>query len=161
MGIDLREYRREDIPVMIEIWNAIIAEANAFPQLGPLDTESAEVFFGAQSHTGVAADGDEILGLYVLHPNNVGRCGHIANASYAIHKNCRGRGIGELLVRDSLKKGRELGFRVMQFNAVVSTNHAAIHLYEKLGFHRLGVIPDGFLLGDGTYTDIILFYIEL
>jgi RimJ/RimL family protein N-acetyltransferase len=53
------------------------------------------------------------------------------------------------------------GFKIMQFNAVVSTNLTAIHLYEKLGFIRLGVIPEGFLLGDGSYTDIILYYYPL
>lgn len=151
----------EDIPAMMEIWNTVIQEGNAFPQLNELDEEGAKALFGAQSYTGVAAEGGEILGLYILHPNNVGRCSHIANASYAIRKDCRGKGIGEQLVRDSLKKGRELGFQRMQFNAVVSTNHGAIHLYEKIGFHRLGTIPGGFLLGDGTYTDIILYWIEL
>jgi L-amino acid N-acyltransferase YncA len=161
MGIMMREFRQEDIPAMIDIWNTVITEGNAFPQLTGLDGKNAEEFLGAQSYTGVAADGEEILGLYILHPNNVGRCGHIANASYAIRKDVRGRGIGELLVRDSLAKGKELGFGLMQFNAVVSTNHSAIHLYEKIGFHRLGVIPGGFLLKDGTYTDIILYYIEL
>ena len=161
MSMIVREYRREDIPAMMEIWNTVIEEANAFPQLEQLGEEGAIALFGAQSFTGVATSGEEVLGLYILHPNNVGRCGHIANASYAIKRDCRGLGIGELLVRDSLRKGRELGFKRMQFNAVVSTNHGAIHLYEKLGFHRLGSIPGGFLLGDGTYTDIILYWIEL
>lgn len=161
MGIVLREFRQEDIPAMINIWNTVIAEGNAFPQLTGLDITNAEEFFGMQSYTGVAADEEELLGLYILHPNNVGRCGHIANASYAIRKDVRGRGIGELLVRDSLAKGHELNFRLMQFNAVVSTNHSAIHLYEKIGFKRLGVIPDGFMLKDETYTDIILYYIKL
>jgi ribosomal protein S18 acetylase RimI-like enzyme len=32
----------------------------------------------------------------------------------------------------------------MQFNAVVATNASAIHLYEKLDFVRLGVIPKGY-----------------
>ena len=57
--------------------------------------------------------------------------------------------------------GHKLGFKVLQFNAVVSTNTAAIHLYEKIGFHRLGTVPNGFMLADGSYADIILFYIEL
>jgi RimJ/RimL family protein N-acetyltransferase len=69
--------------------------------------------------------------------------------------------VGEVLVRDSLHKAKELDFKLMQFNAVVSINKTAIYLYEKLGFQRLGVIPDGFLLGDGSYSDIILYYISL
>jgi RimJ/RimL family protein N-acetyltransferase len=68
---------------------------------------------------------------------------------------------GERLVRDSLRVAKEKGFKLMQFNAVVCTNKVAIHIYEKIGFVKLGVIPGGFLLGDGTYTDIILYYYDL
>ena len=31
---------------------------------------------------------------YILHPNNIGRCGHIANASYAVSSKSRGLHIG-------------------------------------------------------------------
>lgn len=161
MDIIIREYQEEDIPSMVPIWNTVIEEANTFPQVTQLKLEEAKALFATQSFVGVAANGEEILGFYLLHPNNVGRCGHIANAAYVVKKGDRGKHIGEKLVRDSLIKGHELGFQLMQFNAVVSTNSVAIHLYEKLGFQKVGVIPDGFHLGDGTYTDIIIYYIEL
>ncbi|MBR1619950.1 GNAT family N-acetyltransferase, partial [bacterium] len=113
--------------------------------------------------TGVAFDENsgEIVGLYILHPNNVGRCGHISNASYAVKKDKRGQGIGELLVKNCLTKAKELGFKILQFNAVVAINTSALKLYKKLGFTQLGIIPKGFLLKDGTYVDIIPHYIEL
>ena len=96
--------------------------------------------------------------MYILHPNNVGRCGHIANASYAVAGAARGRHIGEALVRDCLAAGRAAGFRVLQFNAVVATNLHARHLYERLGFVPLGTVPGGFRLPDGSYADICLYY---
>ena len=101
------------------------------------------------------------MGLYILHPNNVGRCGHIANASYAVAGNARGLGAGEALVRHSLQTAARLGFRVMQFNAVVAENLRARRLYERLGFRQLGVIPGGFLTKDGRYVDICPYYKEL
>ena len=111
------------------------------------------------SFTGIAIGEDgAVLGLYILHPNNVGRCGHICNASYAVHTGSRGRHVGEALVRHCLQKGRELGFRILQFNAVVASNTPALRLYEKLGFTRLGTIPGGFLMKDGGYEDIVLHY---
>ena len=70
----------------------------------------------------------------------------------------RGRHIGEKLVVHCLDKARELGFRILQFNAVVASNESALHLYQKLGFIRLGVIPGGFRLKDGGYADIIPHY---
>ena len=102
-----------------------------------------------------------VVGLYILHPNNVGRCGHLANASYAVTAAQRGLHIGEKLVLDSLSVAKKLGFRVLQFNAVVKNNAAAIHLYDKLGFTQLGVVPGGFRTPEGNYEDIILFYRQL
>jgi L-amino acid N-acyltransferase YncA len=161
MEIIVRGYKQEDIPSMTQIWNQVVEEGNAFPQTDKLTMEEAEHFFLGQTFTAVAVLNDEVVGLYILHPNNIGRCGHIANASYAVQSSCRGQRIGEKMVRHSLEKAKEYSFRLMQFNAVVSINHTAIHLYEKIGFTRLGVIPNGFLLGDGSYSDIILYFIEL
>lgn len=103
----------------------------------------------------------EIMGLYILHPNNIGRCGHICNASYAVSGECRGLHIGEKLVKDCIHQGKEYGFRILQFNAVVASNIHARHLYERVGFHQLGVIPGGFRLKSGEYEDICPYYIEL
>jgi len=106
-------------------------------------------------------DTGSIAGLYILHPNNVGRCGHICNASYAVSPGKRGLHIGEKLVMDCICKARVAGFRILQFNAVVATNIHARHLYERLGFTQLGTIPGGFRLEDGIYEDICPYFIEL
>jgi len=158
----VRKYSQPDLPEMIRIWNEIVEEGIAFPQEELLDKESAAVFFAAQSHTAVAEDDDgSIAGLYILHPNNVGRCAHICNASYAVSAELRGLHTGEQLVLDSLKTAELLGFRILQFNAVVESNMHARHLYERLGFHQLGVIPGGFRMKDGHYENICPYYKEL
>ena len=128
-----------------------------------LTEKTGDEFFRGQSFTGIAYDEDtgEIAGLYILHPNNIGRCGHICNASYAVRRDLRGQHTGEKLVTHCMKKGRELGFRILQFNAVVKSNAPALALYAKIGFTPLGVIPGGFLAKDGTYEDIVPHYIEL
>lgn len=161
MAITVREYTAADLPYMMAIWNNIVEEGMAFPQEEPLKLEEARSFFAAQSYTGVAEANDEVLGLYIVHPNNVGRCGHIANASYGVKSGQRGKGIGEKLVVDSLETAKSLDFRIMQFNAVMTANKGAIHLYKKLGFTPLGVIPGGFKQKDGHYVDMIPFYIEV
>ncbi|MCL2773308.1 MAG: GNAT family N-acetyltransferase [Oscillospiraceae bacterium] len=160
MNIIIKEFEKNNIEQMVEIWNEIIDAGVAFPQIDKLSETDAGNFFSEQSFTGVAENEDtrEILGLYILHPNNIGRCGHIANSSYAVKSTARRLHIGEKLVIHSIEKGKELGYRILQFNAVVKTNYGAIHLYEKLGFVQLGVIPGGFLTKDGTFEDIIPFY---
>ena len=157
----IRAYKPSDIPEMIQIWNEIVEDGIAFPQEEPLTEESGAAFFAAQSYTGVAEHEGEVLGLYILHPNNVGRCGHICNASYAVASAARGKHIGEQLVSDCLKQGKRLGFRILQFNAVVESNLPARHLYERLGFQQLGTIPDGFRMKDGHYENICPYYREL
>lgn len=161
--ITIREYKSQDVAAAMEIWNEVVREGVAFPQVEELTEQEAEGFFSSQSYTGIAEDSEtgEIVGLYILHPNNVGRCGHIANTSYAVKSSKRGLHIGEQLVKDSLVMGVRLGFRILQFNAVVAANVHALHLYERLGFTRLGRIPQGFLMKDGHYEDIILLYIQL
>lgn len=130
--IQIRKYGEKDIPAMVKIWNEVVED-----------------------------EAGEVLGLYILHPNNVGRCGHICNASYAVSREKRGLHIGEKLVRDCLRQAHEEDFRILQFNAVVASNVHARHLYERIGFHQLGIIPGGFLLKDGTYEDICPYYIEV
>lgn len=163
MKIVIKKYDIEDTPEAIAIWNDVVNEGIAFPQLEALDKKTGYSFFSQQSYTGIAHDTDtgEIVGLYILHPNNVGRCGHICNASYAVKKDMRGRHIGEKLVKDCMTVGKEFGFKLLQFNAVVKTNTSALALYKKLGFTQLGIIPKGFLMKDGQYEDIVPHFIEL
>ena len=160
MTIRIREYEKKDANEAVNIWNQVVEDGEAFPQMELLTENTGDEFFRGQSFTGIAFDEDtgEIASLYILHPNNVGRCGHICNASYAVRRDLRGQHIGEKLVTHCMQKGKELGFRILQFNAVVASNRYALRLYEKLGFVRLGTVPGGFLMKDGRYEDIILYY---
>lgn len=162
MQIKMRKLEEKDINSAKDIWNKVVLDGVAFPQTEPLDFDSAKEFFDSQSYTGVAEnENSEIVGMYILHPNNIGRCGHICNASYAVKSDLRGQHIGEKLVTDCIKQAKEIGYKILQFNAVVKSNTTALHLYEKLGFVKLGVIPKGFRLDNGEYEDIIPHYIEL
>ena len=148
---------------MTVIWNEVVEDGIAFPQEELLSLETSKKFFAEQSYSAVAEDTDSgnIYGLYILHPNNIGRCGHICNASYAVSSNSRGLHIGEKLVSDCLVQGKKHNFSILQFNAVVATNIHARHLYERLGFIQLGTIPKGFRMKDGHYEDICQYYHEL
>ena len=160
MNIEMRRITSENVHEAVMIWNKVVEDGVAFPQTETLDDDTGAEFFASQDYTAVAFDTDtaEVVGMYILHPNNVGRCGHICNASYAVRSDMRGKHIGELLVTDCLKKAKELGYKILQFNAVVATNTSALELYKKLGFVQLGVIPGGFLMKDGHYEDIIVHY---
>ena len=161
--IIVRKYEEKDLPAMIRIWNEVVEDGVAFPQEELLDEITGAEFFAAQTYNAVAVEktSGQVIGLYILHPNNVGRCGHLCNASYAVSTSDRGRGVGRQLVRDCIDQAARLGFRILQFNAVVATNTPARRLYESLGFQQLGVIPGGFRLPDGSYADICPYYLPL
>ena len=147
---------------MAEIWNQVVEDGVAFPQEEGLTGAEAAEFFAAQTVSAVAEDEQgNVKGLYILHPNNIGRVGHIANASYAVKSSCRGLHLGELLVKDCLKQAKALGYQILQFNAVVKSNIHGRHLYERIGFHLLGTVPGGFRLKSGENDDICLYYIEV
>lgn len=163
MNIKVRPYEKSDIASAVGIWNEIVGEGMAFPQIDELSEEEGHEFLISQTFTGIAFDEKtgEVVGLYILHPNNIGRCGHIGNASFGIKSRLRGNRIGEALIQHCLDKAEESGFHLLQFNAVVASNLAAIKLYEKTGFIKLGTIPGGFCTKAGKYEDIILYYYVL
>lgn len=163
MELRVREYMQEDIKEMVRIWNEVVEDGVAFPQEEKLTEQTGSEFFKSQTYSGVAQDKEtgKIYGLYILHPNNIGRCGHISNASYAVSRDSRGFHIGEKLVLDCLKQAKKAGFKIMQFNAVVECNTHARHLYERIGFKPLGIIPNGFRMKDGHYENICPYYYEL
>lgn len=157
MKFSIKNFEKADLTQATEIWNEIITEANSFPGEKILTQEQAFQLFLDQTETVCAVCDGKIAGLYILHPNGFGRCGHIANASYAVKKEYRGKGIGKALVCDCIERARINGFLGLQFNAVVASNYSAVSLYLKLGFSIIGMIKNGFRLKDNTYCDTIIF----
>ncbi len=158
LEVSIRKFSDKDLTQMIKVWNEIVDEGNSFPQEDKLDIFSGKKLFKAQSYSGVAECDGKIVGLYILHPDGEGRCGHICNASFAVSSECRGKHVGEKLVKDCIEKAGELGFMIIRLNAVVETNTHARHLYERLGFMRMGIIPGGFRMKDGHYENICPYY---
>ena len=86
---------------------------------------------------------------------------HVANAGFMVSASARGQGIGRAMAEHCLSEARRLGFRAMQFNYVISTNTAAIHLWEDLGFEIVGTLPSAFRHPDKGYVDVYVMYRSL
>ncbi|MGF1491107.1 MAG: GNAT family N-acetyltransferase [Microcoleaceae cyanobacterium] len=100
----------------------------------------------------------EILGTYYIKPNGIGPASHICNSGFMVAEASRGKGIGRLMGEHALQTARELGFKAMQFNSVVSTNQRAVQLWQKLGFEIVGTIPKGFQHQTLGLVDIFIMY---
>lgn len=73
-----------------------------------------------------------IVGTYMLKANQPGLGSHVSNCGYAVATQARGQGVAAAMCEHSQAEARAFGFRSMQFNIVVSTNEAAVHLWRKL-----------------------------
>ena len=157
MELFLRPLDRADLPEATRIWNEIIEAGDSFPDDTPYSEEDAWAMFSRQTVSVCAVHQNKIAGVYILHPNNFGRCRHIANASYAVDSRLRGQGIGRALVLDCLERARQHGFTGLQFNAVVASNTAAVALYLRLGFSIVGTIKNGYRFRNEGFRDTLVF----
>ncbi len=120
----------------------IVKSGDGYPQAPPLTREMFDATWVTSVTLAVAArlEGG-VVGAYYLKPNFPGRAAHIANAGYAVAGAHRRRGLGRLLVEDSVWRAPLLGFDAIQFNLVFATNPAR-SLYEELGWSEIGRLPD-------------------
>lgn len=148
--IDIRLATAADHDDIWKIFKKVIENGDTY--VYPADTTRealSDLWLAKPMHTYVAKMLDEsgkseVLGTYILKPNFPGRGSHIANASYMVLPKAQNRGIGAAMASHSLQEAKRLGFKAMQFNLVVSTNKAAIHLWQKVGFRIIGTIPNAF-----------------
>lgn len=156
--IFIREFRNEDDQAIALIWNEVIDEGESFFWKDRFPIELIKEVLQKQKAIYCAELNGEVIGFYILHDNYPGRGSHISNALYAVKKEFRGHGIGKMLGEHSISAAKSLGYQAMQFNSVVSTNVAPIHLWESLGFNRVGKIEHGFVKDNGKVADLYIYY---
>jgi L-amino acid N-acyltransferase YncA len=116
---------------------------------------------GPEGETYVAEENGTILGAYIIKPNHPGLASHVANASYIVSTDARGKGVGKLMGEHSIQQAKQSGYLAMQFNIVVSTNQPAVTLWQKLGFTIIGTTPKGFKHRQLGFVDTYIMYRSL
>jgi ribosomal protein S18 acetylase RimI-like enzyme len=148
-----------DTPQLWDIFRVILADGTTYVQDETTDTSSfAADWFGRGGVQWGLVHNNHILGAYTLRPNQVGRGNHVGTASFIIDAAVQGQGLGTELGRHCLEAARELGFRAMQFNFVVSTNQPAVKLWKGLGFEIVGVLPEAFRHNTAGFVDVYVMY---
>lgn len=130
----------------------------------PADTPRADLdrhWFADYMTTFVAEEDGLVLGTYIIKPNQIGLGNHIANGSYMVSSDARGRGVGRALCEHSIEYARESGYRAIQFNIVVSTNEGAVRLWQRCGFEIIGTTPKAFRHPQLGYVDAHIMYREV
>jgi ribosomal protein S18 acetylase RimI-like enzyme len=123
----------------------------------------ADNFLGMATPSSTAETKQTVIvgGTYILRPNQSGGGSHVANAGFMVSASARGQGIGRAMAEHCLQEARRLGFRAIQFNFVISTNIAAIRLWQELGFEIAGTLPSAFHHPEKGYVDVYVMFRSL
>jgi GNAT superfamily N-acetyltransferase len=143
--VAIREASGHDRDAVRDIFHAVVAEGEtyAFDPGMPRD-EALAYWFHPGTRTYVAESDGRVVGTSILKPNQPGLGSHVSNAAFMVSPSARGLGVGRAMGEHCLDEARRLGYRAMQFNFVVSTNEAAVKLWERLGFTIVGTLPGAF-----------------
>jgi L-amino acid N-acyltransferase YncA len=151
-----------DTPAILAIIAPVIRAGETYA-LDPAMSEAAmaDYWLGADRATFVAEDGGLVLGTYYLRANQAGGGAHVANCGYMVDAAARGKGAARAMAAHSFDAAREAGFAAMQFNFVVSSNKAAVHLWQDMGFGIVGRLPRAFDHPREGRVDALVMFREL
>lgn len=152
----------QDYDAIWDIFKQVIATGDTYvfsPQTPKEDLQKH--WFATYMNTFVIEEDDQILGTYIIKPNQIDLGSHIANGSYMVSPQHHGKGIGKLLCQHSLDTAKALGYRAMQFNIVISTNTGAVKLWQQFGFQIIGTVPKAFKHQELGLVDAYIMYREL
>lgn len=160
--MNIRKATKTDYNKVWEIFSKVIETGDTYvsnPNTPKSDLKKH--WFADYMKTYVIEENGEILGTYIIKPNQIDLGSHIANCSYMVNPNSQGKGIGKKLCEHSLEIARENKFEGIQFNIVVSTNKGAVELWRKYGFEIIGTTPKGFKHSELGLVDTYIMYKDL
>ncbi len=162
MGIEVRKAEGEDFPGIWEIFRTVVRRGDTYVFDPETDEPAARrIWMSPDVETYVALAGDRIVGTYILSANQPGLGSHVANAAFMVDPASRRQGVERAMGEHALDEARRAGFLAMQFNMVVSTNRAAVRLWEGLGFSVVGTLPKVFRHRELGLVDAYVMYRSL
>jgi L-amino acid N-acyltransferase YncA len=158
----VREATINDQDAIWGIFETIVKDGDAYA-FSPDTTKDdlPQIWLAPGMKTFVVEANGKVLGSYFIRPNQPGLGSHIANCGYIVHPEARGKGLGQQLCVHSIYTARQLGYKGMQYNLVVSTNLTAVNLWERCGFKIIGTIPKGFNHKTLGYVDAHIMFREI
>lgn len=157
--MNIRRAIESDFVAMWPIFQAVVTPGTTYVFAAETSYEDAFTYWFAPEVTAyVAEDDGRIIGMYKLVANQRDRGSHVANASFMVDPDYRGKGAGREMGLHCLREAKIAGYLAMQFNFVVSTNKAAVSLWQTLGFSIVGTLPKAFFDQRMGYVDAYVMY---
>jgi len=158
----VREATSDDWPAIWHIMQPIVEAGETYALATDMDEEEARRYWMLGDGRTVVAELDgEIVGTATAYANRPGNGSHVASGSFMVDQERSGQGIGRALGEDLIDWAREVGFKLIQFNAVVETNEGAVALWKKLGFEIAGTVPGAFDHPSEGLVGLHVMYLEL
>jgi GNAT superfamily N-acetyltransferase len=144
--MSIRTMTEDDWPEVWPFFDEIVQAGETYVYPLDLTSEQARALWTMRppGQTVVLEAGGQIVGSATMGPNRPGRGSHVGTGSFMVSSAARGRGVGRRLGEYVVQWHRDQGYRAIQFNAVVETNAAAVHLWRALGFRIIGTVPAAF-----------------
>jgi len=143
--IEIRKAVETDWNEIWQIVHEVFSRGDTYAYAPETDKEQGhKIWMDSPTVTYAAVEGEAILGIYYIKPNQPGLGAHVCNAGYMVGSNARGKGIGRSMCAHSLKEAVKLGFGAMHYNLVAVTNVYAIQLWKDMGFEISGTLPKAF-----------------
>jgi L-amino acid N-acyltransferase YncA len=158
-AMNIRLAVESDFAAMWPIFQATVESGASYVFAPETSYEDAYAYWftpGIRSY--IAEDNGQIIGMYKMIPNQRDLGSHVANASFMVAPGYSGKGAGREMGLHCLREARKAGYLAMQFNFVVSTNKAAVALWQKLGFSIVGTLPKAFQHKSLGYVDAYVMY---
>jgi L-amino acid N-acyltransferase YncA len=159
----IRQATDADRDAIWNIFHEVVAAADTYALDPNISREDAlACWFAPGTHTYVVEQpAIGVAGTYILRPNQSGGGSHVANAGFMVSASAREQGLGRAMAEHCLSEARRLGFRAMQFNYVISTNTAAVRLWQNFGFEIVGTLASAFCHPEKGYVDVYVMYRSL
>jgi GNAT superfamily N-acetyltransferase len=144
--MSIRTMTEDDWPQVWPFFDEIVHAGETYAYPLDLTSQRAQALWtlSPPGQTVVLEEDGQILGSATMGPNRPGRGSHVGTASFMVSSAARGRGVGRRLGEYVVQWHRDQCYRAIQFNAVVETNTAAVHLWQALGFRIIGTVPAAF-----------------
>lgn len=157
--IEVREVTVKDAKNLLEFCNQVGSETDNLTYgsegMGLSVAEEEKILVKIQndktSHFLLAEENGQIVGTCNCRSSRKKRLSHRAEIGIAVKKTYWNKGIGRKLLTRLINLSRQSGLKILSLE-VRTDNKGAIHLYESLGFRRIGTFGD-FMEIDGESID--------
>ena len=171
--VTIRSLKYTDLDAMVEFANKLVKDKRTNRDLGIVSFDRRMTHKEEREFLKMVIEGNmngDVVSLGAFAGGNlVGHCDlkrrkpadvrHSGVLGIVVLEGYRGVGLGEKLLTEVLGEAQRRGVWLVELT-VFAINERAIHLYEKLGFRRVGIVPDK-MHRDGRYLDEVAMYVDL